>query len=1686
MVKPVTVDIRDIAKELNLETWQVEAVIELLEEGNTIPFITRYRRDRTGGLDEEQIRRIQSRINSLRLLAERKQTILRSIESQGKLTPELEKAIIEADSPSRLEDLYLPYKPKKQTLATLARSRGLQKLAEEILQADPVCSNLDARAADFVDPDKKIHHVADALAGAGHIIAEYFSERADLRAKLREMLRTSAHLVSVAVEPPKVIQKVPPAATPAPPKGSAAGEGLPARPTEASSGALPPVSPTGIATPAEAEASAGQPPGPEVSAQSEELLAAIGPKEGVLSAGQATGISQDSLPLSEGSLPSGQTDTGLSEPATRPSPTLLETEPPTAAEPSPGTAGESPPGVLAVEAGTATVGEDSSALVGKETSGLAGQIPALSPGPEQPSAGVEPGGISEPASSSSPASAQGKDNLCGNPSFELSPIIATKEISRQEAVANGTEQISLRGNLLGDVAEGVNLNELGNREQITPRSAAEAHEPTGSQVTSSAGPLEQGSSDLSKSAVNPEAANTGEPVGSVTGSGHWDEPPGKNQVVAEIQSLPSTRPVGEGNELENCWDKGNNNGGHLPPDDPAFPDYADCSDNGNGSNCSYNEDPTTSLDNGNGSSSAGPGHDADCDNSADWGGNGGHSEVPDNSEDRTPPESGESPPTLGPNLPGNSDYCATGNSHRSEPRSDSEGAPEPARSEIGSPTGMQDFSAEIVSSEWRLGTSEISQSGSDASQVGSETSSDGSETPQAGSDTSEGGNAPAQSRVTVGEVSASGRGSQANFSGNLSENVNVGEHSAVSPGGESFSCCPGYSEPKSPENAPAETPMESPSPMPQSQRELPASGAEGEPPSIKEKELSETSPVMTSPEGEPSVASASAFEPVRETGTSETTAETRRKSRKRRKPKKRSQPAPTQPAPAPAESRKLTRAEQRWLRRRTAFRDYFSFRQRIDALAPHQILAINRGERLGILRVKLEYDFEPFFQAAQELCIPPDHPHAEFLRGCLRDALLRLVMPALERDIRRELTEKAEEHAIKVFARNLRKLLLQPPVRGRRVLAIDPGLRNGCTAVALDEFGNVLGYGTFWVVGAPEEREKGKQLICHLVERYRIDLIAIGNGTGSRQTEHFVADLLANDLRAHNLRYCIVNEAGASLYSTSPIGREEFPDYTPELRSAISIGRRLQDPLSELVKIEPAHLGVGLYQHDIQASHLKSSLAEVVESCVNYAGVDVNTASVALLRYVSGLNQLTAKRIYDYRRQNGPFRNRAQLREVPGIGEATFIQAAGFLKISGGDNPLDATWIHPESYPIAEKILEVLGFKREDLRIRGRMEELRAAVEKVDPPELARQLGLGELSLRDILSQLARPGRDPREDLPGPIFRQGILRLQDLKPGMELMGTVANVVDFGAFVDFGLPVTGLVHISELSTKYVRDVHEVVEVGDIVHVWVKEVDLKRLRVSLTMIPPGAPRPGPSRRSATKRTEAPAGPKAQPQAAASGPSITGQLPGEKQPQRGRERRRAEAGPAPSPTKTPEVAAAVPPSGPLPGEKPASRPEPEKPRAKSRWRGKESKKPPVQLSEEVLSGKQPMRSFAELAQFFRLKAQQQPKQDQTSERSSRVRSSTAAGQAPEIPPAPAIPAPPVPVALGTAPKGEAATPASVPESPSSEAGVSPPPESAQLPTESAQLPNLPVGDQSPPHAESPKPPVTAPASSDSTEHA
>jgi len=981
MVEPVTINLQHVARDLGLPLAQTQATVELLDEGNTVPFITRYRKDQTGGLDEEQIRRIQDRLRTLRLLAQRKQTILRSIDSQGKLTEKLAKQIQAAATTKRLEDLYLPFKPKKQTLATLARYRGLEPLAHEILAAAPTCADLDARAADFVSEDKNVATAADALLGAGHILAEQFNERVDLRQRLRDILQRTGKLVS-------------------------------------------------------------------------------------------------------------------------------------------------------------------------------SQIPSS---------------------------------------------------SQQQAESTGAST----------------------KPDESKPTAADA----------------QGATP----AVKPEA----------------------------------------------------------------------------------------------------PAADADA--------------------DKIPAlETAVSENTAGPSV---------------APRA------------VEQPTDAE---------------------------------------PSATQDASPGGSASEETPIAAPDSEAS----------------------------------------------------------PDSEAE-PASTGPPEAPSV------ESSPVPIAPSVD-SAAEKSSPEPANAS-------------------------APPKPARQPKLTKAQSKKKQAHEKKLKAFSDYFDYREEIKKIPLHRILAINRGERSRILRVRIDADMRAAEKALDQLLIPTDHPHAEFLRGCARDALARLILPSLERELRREMTEKAESHAVTVFARNLRNLLLQSPIHDVRVLAVDPGYRSGCKLAAMDEFGNMLGHGVIYLVGKSERKRKAKETVTNLVDRFGLSVMVIGNGTACRETEDFLATLVASELKDRNLAYVIVNEAGASVYSTSRLGREEFPEYDATLRGAISIGRRLQDPLSELVKIDPARIGVGLYQHDVKAKHLHLSLDEVVESCVNYVGVNVNTASPALLRYVSGLNQLTARRICEHRLEHGPFRDRQQLKAVPGIGEATFVQAAGFLKIAGGDQPLDATWIHPESYEAAARVLSRLGYTVDDLTDKAKLASLSEKIAGIGLTAMAAQLQVGVLLLEDILAQLARPGRDPREDLPKPVFKRGVLKLEDLSPGMELRGTVLNVVDFGAFVDIGMHDSGLVHISQLANQFVRDPHDVVAVGDIVKVWVVEVDKDRRRVSLTMIPPGTKPPErPPRHQRgkpdAKRSERPVGTDA---ASSTKP---------------RKPRRKEGAPRKG-----------------------------KRFERSTYRPKSRPKPVIPITRKMVAGNEPMRTFGDLAQYY-----------------------------------------------------------------------------------------------------------------------
>lgn len=580
-------------------------------------------------------------------------------------------------------------------------------------------------------------------------------------------------------------------------------------------------------------------------------------------------------------------------------------------------------------------------------------------------------------------------------------------------------------------------------------------------------------------------------------------------------------------------------------------------------------------------------------------------------------------------------------------------------------------------------------------------------------------------------------------------------------------------------------------------------------------------------------------------------------------------------------------------RQEKVFHDYFAFSSLVRKVPPYRVLAMNRGEKEGVLKVGIEVNLAESVAIVEPLCVPAEHAHKQFLSGCVRDAVQRLLLPALENETRKSLTEHAEQHSLGVFAKNLRSLLLQPPLERRRVLALDPGFKNGIKAAALDEFGNVLGHETLFIADTPQRKSVATASLLKLMQTYKSTVIAIGNGTGCREAEAWVARVISEHLAGGNTAYIVVSEAGASVYSASNVAKEEFPNLDILVRGAISIGRRLQDPLNELVKIDPQSLGVGMYQHDVKPKSLKEQLAEVVESCVNFVGVDINSASVEILRYVAGLNQLTARRIYDYRQQHGPFKIREDLKKVPGLGPVTFAYSAGFLRIPRGTNPLDATWIHPESYELATQILTKLGFSLEDLRLGetqakladrvGKIDltafvnefiaapEKAAATEKEVPKEespaeekisvevkkdasLKDTLLIGEHTIRGILSQFARPGRDPRQELPPPIFKCGILELDDLSVGMELQGTVLNVVDFGAFVDIGLHDSGLVHISQMAERFVASAHDLVAVGDVVRVWVQSVDKDRKRVSLSMHPPGTP-PRPAREKLEKRENAP---------------------------------------------------------------------------------------------------------------------------------------------------------------------------------------------------------------------------------------
>ena len=527
----------------------------------------------------------------------------------------------------------------------------------------------------------------------------------------------------------------------------------------------------------------------------------------------------------------------------------------------------------------------------------------------------------------------------------------------------------------------------------------------------------------------------------------------------------------------------------------------------------------------------------------------------------------------------------------------------------------------------------------------------------------------------------------------------------------------------------------------------------------------------------------------------------------------------------------ILRTEAKDAEQESVYEMYYSYQEPVRKLPPHRILAINRGEREEVLKVALDVPVERIHEYIAKQVIKGPSIVRDTLTAVIEDAYKRLIASSIEREVRNEMTEKAEEKAIEVFAENLRNLLLQPPVKGKVVLGVDPAYRTGCKLAVVDDTGKMLEIAVTYPTPPNNKIAEAKATFKRLIDAYRVELIVIGNGTASRETEQFVAELIG-EIKERKLQYLIVNEAGASVYSASKLAQTEFPDLDVAERSAISIARRLQDPLAELVKIEPKAIGVGQYQHDVTQKRLEESLKFVVESAVNHVGVDVNTASPSLLSYVSGVNSTLAKNIVKYRDDNGKFTSRAQLQKVPRLGAKAFEQCVGFLRIAGGSNPLDNTPIHPESYDVVDKLFRELKLELSQLG----SSELKAMLQSLEPEELAPKLGVGVPTLRDILDSLQRPGRDPREELPAPIFRTDVLQIEDLKPGMELQGTVRNVIDFGAFVDIGIKNDGLVHISQLSNSYVKHPMDVVSVGDVVTVWVLNVDLKKGRVGLTMKKP----------------------------------------------------------------------------------------------------------------------------------------------------------------------------------------------------------------------------------------------------------
>ena len=510
---------------------------------------------------------------------------------------------------------------------------------------------------------------------------------------------------------------------------------------------------------------------------------------------------------------------------------------------------------------------------------------------------------------------------------------------------------------------------------------------------------------------------------------------------------------------------------------------------------------------------------------------------------------------------------------------------------------------------------------------------------------------------------------------------------------------------------------------------------------------------------------------------------------------------------------------------------YYDYSEAIKFIPSHRILAINRGEKEEFIKVKLEKPEEKILLYIEKDVIKGETQFSNMLRNTILDSFKRLIEPSIDREIRSDLTQKAEEKAIKVFGQNAKQLLLGAPIKGKTVMGFDPAYRTGCKIAVIDETGKVLDYTTVYPTEPQNDVVGAKKELLKLIDKYKINMIAIGNGTASRESEMFVSDMIKE--ASCDVHYVIVSEAGASVYSASKLATEEYPDINVSIRGAISIARRLQDPLAELVKIDPKAIGVGQYQHDVNQKNLAESLTGVVEDSVNKVGVDVNTATPSLLSYVSGINNTIAKNIVKYRDENGKLKNRKELLKVPKLGKVAFEQCAGFLRIIDGDNPLEITAVHPESYEQTEKLIKQIGFDKKDLVNKEKLTDLRSKLKAIDIKKTAKELEIGEMTLQDIINELIKPGRDPREDMPKPILRSDVLKFEDLKEGMVLTGTVRNVIDFGAFVDIGVKYDGLVHISEMSDKFIKNPSDIVSVGDIVKVKVIKIDKERKKVGLSM-------------------------------------------------------------------------------------------------------------------------------------------------------------------------------------------------------------------------------------------------------------